>query len=130
MGNLSNQANSVVNGVYSVSQGSGAGINDLTNVGAFTNSASAYGTYDQGGGVFEWNDAVIGSSSAGMRGGSWNDATFHLLSDARDSSGSDTEYGTIGFRVATIPENVPEPGTAISLFLAVGLLLARRGRTV
>ena len=28
-----------------------------TNVGEFENSASAYGTFDQGGNVWEWNEA-------------------------------------------------------------------------
>ena len=29
-----------------------------TNVGEFENSASAYGTFDQGGNVWEWNEAI------------------------------------------------------------------------
>ena len=57
-------------GSYSGSQ------NYLTDVGAYgLNSDSAYGTNDQAGNVFEWNDAVIGSSR-GLRGGAWsNDAS-------------------------------------------------------
>ena len=46
--------------------------NALTDVGAYgLNSDSAYGTNDQAGNVFEWNDAVISGSSRGLRGGSW-----------------------------------------------------------
>ena len=104
--------------------------NVLTPVGAYTWSASYYGTYDQGGGVYEWNDAAMIFDSAGMRGGDWNDPTLDLQSDRRNRSGSATEYGTIGFRVATVPGNAPEPSTAISFLLAGGLLLARRRRTV
>jgi formylglycine-generating enzyme required for sulfatase activity len=44
--------------------------NYLTPVGAFTQGDSYYGTFDQGGNVFEWNDAVISGSSRGLRGGS------------------------------------------------------------
>jgi hypothetical protein len=44
----------------------------VTDGGAFSNSASFYGTYDQGGNVGEWNDVVIGCSR-GLRGGSWDD---------------------------------------------------------
>jgi formylglycine-generating enzyme required for sulfatase activity len=65
IGGASNQANHD-NGVYSVTQSQSyrwGGIisstqNYLTDVGAFSNSASAYGTYDQRGNLAEWNDAV------------------------------------------------------------------------
>ena len=52
--------------------------NYLTDVGAYgLNSDSAYGTNDQAGNVFEWNDAVDGSSR-GLRGGSWNYSSLNL----------------------------------------------------
>jgi sulfatase modifying factor 1 len=44
--------------------------NALTDAGAFNVAPSFYGTFDQGGNVFEFNDAVI-SSARGLRGGSW-----------------------------------------------------------
>ena len=37
------------------------------------NSDSYYGTNDQAGNVWEWNDAVISGSSRGQRGDSWDD---------------------------------------------------------
>jgi len=57
--------------------------NYLTAVGAYTDSASYYGTYDQGGNVWEWNDTIIGSSRV-LRGGSWNS----LENDLRASTGT------------------------------------------
>ncbi len=42
-----------------------------TEVGAFSNSVSAYGTYDQGGNVWEWTEAHIDPMSRVLRGGSY-----------------------------------------------------------
>jgi formylglycine-generating enzyme required for sulfatase activity len=103
---------------YSTSQ------NYLTDVGAYTSSPSYYGTFDQGGNVKEWNEAVINSSNRGVRGGDWLDS-FNLLSSSYRSSfvfpASENSFS--GFRVASIPEPT-------SMFLgaltAFGLLLRRR----
>ena len=58
VGGSANQANYTVGGLYSVTQSSnGSGLNLLSDVGAFTNSASYYGTFDQSGNVDEWTDA-------------------------------------------------------------------------
>ena len=72
---MANQAN-YNNGVFSVTQsGSYSGSqNYLTDVGAFTNSGSSYGTFDQSGNVDQWNDLDgTPGSSRGLRGGDWND---------------------------------------------------------
>ena len=53
-----------------------------TNVGSYSGDRSSYGTFDQGGNVWEWNDAVIGSSR-GLRAGSWNDYDSDLASSSR-----------------------------------------------
>jgi formylglycine-generating enzyme required for sulfatase activity len=118
-----NQANYFTN-VFSVTQSNSVSSsqNYLTDGGAFSGSGSYYGTFDQGGNVREWNDAVIGSSR-GLRGGSWNFLGDFLPSAYRGSlwpSGGD--YG-IGFRVASVAESsaVPEPGQiAASGVLLVG----------
>jgi formylglycine-generating enzyme required for sulfatase activity len=96
----------------------------LTPVGAFTQADSYYGTFDQGGNVFEWNDAIIFSSSRGLRGGSWTDLGVSLQSSIRDGLDPTGEDLNVGFRIAT----VPEPTVSVSLMLAGGLLLARRKR--
>jgi formylglycine-generating enzyme required for sulfatase activity len=73
----------------------------LTAVGAYTGSASFYGTFDQGGNVFEWNDAVIGGTFRGLRGGSWVNFDEFLRSSNRISYNPDFEDSIIGFRVAS-----------------------------
>ena len=70
VGNGANQANyyNGYNGVYSVTQSSDYDTdqNYLTDVGAFTNSASFYGTFDQSGNVYQWND--LDESAGSSRG--------------------------------------------------------------
>ena len=120
----SNQAN-CYDGDHSVTQSSSfsASQNYLTDGGAFSSSGSYYGTFDQGGNVWEWNDAVI-DPSRGLRGGSW------FSSDSgSQSSGSriflppTVENFAFGFRVAS----VPEPSTALLMTLGgAGWLLWRR----
>jgi formylglycine-generating enzyme required for sulfatase activity len=99
-------------------------IGDFTNVGSYTGSASPSGTFDQGGNVWEWNEAIIGGSLRGRRGGSSNLGPSFLAASARSDNGPSHEGGSVGFRVAAI---VPEPGTG--LLVITGLLgLAVRGR--
>ncbi len=61
----------------------------LTNVGRYTNSRSYYGTLDQTGNLWEWNDAVIKSTttgipdSRGVRGGSFSQGLLAVASSTR-----------------------------------------------
>ena len=99
--------------------------NYLTSVGAFASSPSAYGTYDQTGDVFQWNEANIGGSSRGLRGGSWNLNSSYLPSSFRYDDPPSSEYDRVGFRVAS----VPEPGSLTLLAVgAIGLLIWARRR--
>lgn len=97
----------------------------LTEVGAYTVSVSPYGTFDQGGNVREWNEAIInrGTDTRGVRGGSWagDFSALRVLLRGHIPPYSESSYD--GFRVASIPE--PSTGL-LSLLSAGGLLLQRR----
>jgi sulfatase modifying factor 1 len=135
LGALPNQANFYATN-YSVTQSAtyDSSQNYLTELGAFSSSGSYYDTYDQGGNVWEWNDAVIDREffglSRGIRGGSWG-SDGSLYGGNPDSSmraaGAPTDESAIlGFRVAA----VPEPSTyALLLMTGAGALWwARRRR--
>ena len=112
IGSGTNQAN-YNNGVYSVTQSASysSSQNYLTDVGAFTNSASFYGTFDQSGNVYLWNDLDgTAGSSRGLRGGSWISPAFGLSSSSRSTPAPSVEAIDIGFRLAS-PVAVPEPST-------------------
>jgi formylglycine-generating enzyme required for sulfatase activity len=75
-----------------------------TEVGAHEHSESPYGTFDQGGNVFEWNEAVITAGHArGARGGSFNSLNHQrMLASWRDYAPPWYEDYYIGFRVAKV----------------------------
>lgn len=109
------------NGYATYTGGTSWGITDVGAYGA--NSESYYGTNDQAGNVWEWNDAIIGSSR-GLRGGSWNDDEVYLRSSNRSNIDPTLEYSSVGFRVAS----VPEPTSYILTTLAGCVMLVRRKR--
>jgi formylglycine-generating enzyme len=98
--------------------------NYLTDVGAYT-SSSFYGTYDQGGNVWEWNEAQVRGAFRGIRGDSWFGDGGSLPVSGRDFTDPTTEYSTIGFRVATI---IPEPSTVGLISLVVVAEIRSRPR--
>lgn len=95
--------------------------NYLTDVGAFSLADSFYGTFDQGGSVWEWNDAVTGSAR-GVRGGRWGGLESLLRASVRGGAVPAFWNSFIGFRVALVPE--PGVGGVIGL----GALLMFRKR--
>lgn len=99
-----------------------------TVVGEFENSIGPYGTLDQGGNVFEWNETILTASSRVFRGGAFNSTYGNMHALDRNnhvSGGPASESSSIGFRVVYIPE--PPSIIALSLGL-VSLLGARRRR--
>jgi len=128
VGSAVNQAN-YNNGVFSVTQSSGySGTqNYLTDVGAFSGSGSFYGTFDQSGNVFQWNDLDgAPGSSLGLRGGCWSDIAVNVSSSSGGSIDPSYEFSRFGFRLASPvsgPSGVPEidpNGLSAALGLIVG----------
>ena len=76
-----------------------------TVVGAHQCSYSPYGTFDQGGNVYEWNEDVVFDSFRGLRGGSFAGGIGRgfLHAAARTGHSPTIEFSTRGFRVAEIP---------------------------
>jgi formylglycine-generating enzyme required for sulfatase activity len=100
--------------------------NLLTPVGTFAASPSAYGTFDQTGELWQWNETVVNSSSRGVRGGIWagNSQIVNSSTRARDNPAFvDNGYG---FRVAS-SVLVPEPST-LALLGAAGFALLWHAR--
>ena len=89
-------------------------------------SASAYGTFDQGGNVWEWNDGA-GSSAHTWRGGSSMSSESHLESSFYLNVSPGNENSTVGFRVAGV-EAIPEPTSMLLTMFAGGVMLIRRKR--
>jgi formylglycine-generating enzyme required for sulfatase activity len=98
---------------------------DLVDVGSYSSSPSSYGTFDQGGNVWEWNDAVSGSFRGG-RGGFYSEQPNGLQSSSvRYDIGPSIETSDLGFRLASA---VPEPSSLVLTMLASGVVLLRRKR--
>ena len=108
-----------------VYQGDCTSGSNRTEVGEFENSVSPYGTFDQGGNVWEWNEAVLYGSARGLRGGGYKTSSPSLLASGRVYDGSPTvQYFPIGFRVA----QVPEPATMMLLALGTLAMVKRKRR--
>ena len=115
VGSGSNQANYYLGFRYSVTQAPGYSTlqNYLTDVGAFTNSKSFYGTFGQSGNVYEWIDVGDGLEFAFARGGGFNNGFADQMSSTSRFQRSPSEQndgGGSGFRLAA-PAAVPEPST-------------------
>ena len=106
----------------------------FTDVGAFENSTSPYGTFDQGGSVYEWNETIIGGSVRPFvrRGGSFRNELARLHAAYRHW---DSLLGgnRVGFRVAEVPEPATPPVAdadgPYSIYVGDSLILDASGST-
>jgi len=93
----------------------------LTDVGAYFDSPGPYGTFDQGGLLYQWSDTLLTTSYSGFGApiSSWSSSKdTQLRADNTIWPWSPiNQYSFMGFRVA----EVPEPGT---LGLIAGAMLA------
>lgn len=104
IGDGANQANSIAAGLFCVTQSPSYSTtqNYLTDVGAFTNSGSFYGTFDQAGSVWEWNDLDgTPSASRGLRGGYWFAGAIPMQSLLYSTDSVTREDNGAGFRLAS-----------------------------
>lgn len=100
--------------------------------GAGALSASYYGTFDQGGNLWEWTETIYDPNPIAkvIRGGGWNFPELGLGSTYRDAlnplvgDGIGDTLGLTGFRLATIPE----PSRALLMLLGLQVLLLARKR--
>jgi formylglycine-generating enzyme required for sulfatase activity len=104
----------------------GNGINNTTPVGSY--AANSNGTFDMGGNVWEWNEAILSGSRRVVRGGSFTNDIYgggagSLRADLRGYGDISYEGLDIGFRVSQIPG----PGS-VALLAIGGLAAARRRR--
>ncbi len=98
-----------------------------TDAGAYEDSASPYGTFDQGGNVWEWNELLFRGSFRGVRGGGSENHSTSMLASMRSAINPTNAYEGLGFRVASV---IPEPGTALLACASFWCLLIVEGRIV
>jgi formylglycine-generating enzyme len=100
-----------------------------TEAGAHENSSSPYGTFDQCGNAWEWNESITWETMRGIRGGAYYNNAPPLSAARRYDYEATFETSSAGFRVVS----VPEPSTfALLLIVAIGPLACiwRKRRTL
>ncbi|MGD0767070.1 MAG: SUMF1/EgtB/PvdO family nonheme iron enzyme [Tepidisphaeraceae bacterium] len=101
-------------------------VGDTTAVGSYP-YPSYYGTYDQGGDAFQWNETIIDDGlNRGLQGGNWYSNANVLQSDdyTVDDGGPSAIDSGIGFRVVEVPEPV---SVGILVLVLSGMLFRRPG---
>ena len=97
-------------------------VGDLRVGGSYPNSASPYGTFDQGGNVYELNESIPTPSSRAERGGTFLSSANILAASSQSNVSPTSQDATIGFRVA------PEPGRDSTLLAGILALALTRWR--
>ena len=102
----------------------------LTDVGTYSEDGSYYGTFDQGGNVWEWNDTIVSYANRGLRGGAFINNGDGLKASRRDSYNPAYEGYNGGFRASSLAP-IPEPSTYAAIFggLALAVATMRRSRS-
>jgi len=110
----------------------GATNGNVTSVGT-NGGPSAYGAFDMGGNIYEWNDlSGVSAGVRGLRGGNWINDAGYLASSFRFQTATFDANDYVGFRLAAL--GVPEidsagMGSVLALVTgALGLIEHRRAR--
>ena len=83
---------------------------DFVPVGSLSNAFGPWGTFDQGGNVWEWNETIVFGTQRVMRGGSTPHSVDKLRSNVRSSASPGRKYPDTGFRLARpAPPAPPAP---------------------
>ena len=82
--------------------------NGVTPAGAYATTKGYYGTHDQAGNLWEWNEALI-DGDRGLRGGSYDDYPLLIKSTYRDSQSPTLKNEFTGFRIAAAAAGNPPP---------------------
>jgi formylglycine-generating enzyme required for sulfatase activity len=94
-----------------------------SDIGAYTMSASPFGTFDQGGNALEWTDSLdvgVAYSGFAIRGGGPENCACAMRAGNRSPGQDSGNEGGLGFRVASIA--VPEPSTLLLALIAGALI--------
>ena len=113
------------NGALASSPG---GLGNLTDVGAYTGTASPYGAQDMVGNVSQWTETSPDELGYRIMGTSFADPTELLtgvFSEVIGAAWGEDQY--TGFRVASIA-SVPEPSTGVLAAIACGMMWCWRKR--
>jgi sulfatase modifying factor 1 len=101
-----------------------------TDVDAYAAAFSSYGTFDQGGNLWEWNETISDQPIPGLRGIRGGSVLEHestkLSSTYRSMQVAHGETSILGFRVARIPEPATFTGLLAGI-LAIGVWRRRKG---
>ena len=92
---------------------------NVTDVGAYTGTTSAYGAFDMAGNVTQWNEDLIKGAFRDLRGGSFFDSLLQSSDQSAFLGG--VENFNVGFRLASVP-GVPEPSTGVLAVIAGAML--------
>jgi sulfatase modifying factor 1 len=105
-------------------------VGTLTDVGTYSEDGSYYGTFDQGGNVWEWNDTIVSYATRGLRGGAFINNGDGLQASLRDFYNPAYEGYNGGFRASSLAP-IPEPSTYAAIFggLALAVATMRRSRS-